>query len=144
MNIPAPESSEPKWLPMGAVIPVQEVDGLIAVPGVEDEIVAALMADGHILQVALGWLDTINEGGRPDVYAWGWVLAVLEEYRLRGGDRPCPVDAPAAAVRAILADVAASMTQAAERIPDEQAGLRGQLQAGVTALRAALDGDDAG
>jgi hypothetical protein len=107
---------------------------------VEAEIVRALMNDHHILAVALGWLDTVNEGGRPDVHGWGWTLAVLEEYRIRGGDRPCPVDAPAAAVRAILTDVTESMAQAAGRIADDQAGLRGQLEAGVAAVRAVLGG----
>jgi hypothetical protein len=106
---------------------------------VDAEIVDALGRDPQVWAIALDLLRIIDEGETPDLYTWPAAIALLTEYRARGGSLACPIDAVAVTVRALLAALAADLDGTADRIRGEAAeALRANLRAGAGRLRAAL------
>jgi hypothetical protein len=110
---------------------------------VDAEIVDALGRDPQVWAIALDLLRVIEDGGAPDLYTWPAAIALLTEYRARGGVLACPMDAVAVTVRALLAALAADLDGTAARIQGEAGeGLRASLRAGAGRLRAALGEPD--
>ena len=108
---------------------------------VDSEIVDVLGRDPVVWDVALAVLDVIESGGHPDLWTWPGAVAMLTEYRARGGTVQCPMDAVSVTVRALLAALAADLDAAAERVQGEAGeGLRDTLRAGAGRIRDALGG----
>lgn len=106
---------------------------------VDAEIVDVLGRDPAVWAITLDLLGLIEDGGTPDLWTWPAAIALLTEYRARGGSVQCPMDAVSVTVRALLGALAIDLDAAAERIRGEATeGLRDTLRAGAGRIRGAL------
>lgn len=82
--------------------------------GIEPEIINALCADEIIRAIAREHVQLAATGVLREMSSWPYNIAVLFEYRDRGGAMSCPMYGPAIAVRRLVADYA-------RELPDDAA-----------------------
>lgn len=112
---------------------------------VDAEIVDVLGRDPAVWAITLDLLALIEDGGTPDLWTWPAAIALLTEYRARGGTVQCPLDAVSVTVRALLGALAVDLDAAADRVRGDAAeGLRDTLRAGAARIRGALGVEAAG
>lgn len=106
---------------------------------VDEEIVDALAEDEHIGSLAHALVTYIIGGHVIAVHGWGFALLCLEDYRHNGGTLSCPLYAPAAAVRAVMARMADQLESKAQAMMAGEPDLADRVAGDVARIRAAID-----